>query len=88
MTFAKSSGNREIDAFLQSTDGVLQWFPYEQFENPNEIGKGGFANIFHAGWKNEMYESEIVLKEFLDSEEISQKFLNEKELAQRVYQKC
>ncbi|RIB21402.1 kinase-like domain-containing protein [Gigaspora rosea] len=78
ITFSKlKSGNREIDDFLQSTDGVLQWFPYTQFENIKEIGKGGFATIYYAEWKNEMYEPEIVLKEFHNSQEISTKFLNE-----------
>src|SRR5437763_2238928 len=55
-----TSGNEKIDNFIQEMqlkivcfdDIVLEWIPYNQFSNIEEIGKGGFATIYSAFWKN------------------------------------
>lgn len=30
----------------------FEWISYDQFENIKEIGKGGFATIYSARWKD------------------------------------
>ena len=55
-----TSGNKEIDNFIQNTQIhawtrhlVLEWYPWENFSNIEEIGKGGYATVFHARSKVE-----------------------------------
>src|SRR2546430_613859 len=50
-----TSGNNEIDHFIQNTqihawnyDLVLEWYPWESLSEIEEIGKGGFATVFRA----------------------------------------
>ncbi len=50
-----TSGNKEIDYFIQNTQIhawndqlVLEWYPWENFSNIEEIGKGGYATVFRA----------------------------------------
>jgi hypothetical protein len=55
-----SSENEEIDDFIQEMqlktnkkDGVVfEWVPYDQFKEFKEIGKGGFATVYSAIWKD------------------------------------
>ena len=59
-----TSGNRKIDEFVQeiqsrinflihkSDDIIFEWIPYNQFDNIKEVGKGYFATIYSAVWKN------------------------------------
>ena len=93
------SGNEKIDDLIQemklnatdSTNSVtFEWIPYNQFINIKEIGKGGFATIYSAIWKDGIlkYNSdkkeheripnkEVALKCLDDSQNISSEFLNE-----------
>ena len=55
-----TSGNKSIDNFIQEmqlkidcpTDLVFEWVPYNQFSDLKEIGKGGFATVYSAIWKD------------------------------------
>ena len=33
-------------------DIVFEWIPYNQFSNIKEIGRGGFATVYSAIWKD------------------------------------
>ncbi|CAB5379532.1 unnamed protein product [Rhizophagus irregularis] len=93
------SGNEKIDDFIQEMqlkldgyeDIVFEWVPYNQFNNINEIGKGGFAIVYSANWKDGPLEyvadektykrndpnKVIALKCLRNSQNITNKFLNE-----------
>ncbi|EXX67838.1 hypothetical protein RirG_110720 [Rhizophagus irregularis DAOM 197198w] len=55
-----TSGNKVIDNLIQemqlkidsSHDILFEWIPYNQFDEINEIGKGGFATVYSAKWKS------------------------------------
>src|SRR5947209_19044898 len=64
-----TSGNKEIDYFIQNTQIyawdnylVLEWHPWEKFSEIKEIGKGGYGTVFRvkskvqriAYWNHEM----------------------------------
>ncbi|UZO00431.1 uncharacterized protein OCT59_011565 [Rhizophagus irregularis] len=90
-----TSGNKRIDKLIQemqsetdnSKDIIFEWIPYNQFSNIKEIGKGGFATIYSATWKDGPLsyngceyvrdKKKIALKQLYDSQNITVKFLNE-----------
>ncbi|EXX53855.1 kinase-like domain-containing protein [Rhizophagus irregularis DAOM 181602=DAOM 197198] len=95
-----TSGNEKIDDFIQEMQSkindddddiiVFEWIPYNQFNNIKEIGKGGFATVYSANWKNgilkydvdrKIYNRDpnrvIALKSLHNSQNITNKFLNE-----------
>ncbi|GET60319.1 kinase-like domain-containing protein [Rhizophagus irregularis DAOM 181602=DAOM 197198] len=88
-----TSGNEEIDNFIQITqlkidnleDTIVEWIPYDQFDNIKEIGKGEFATVYLAKWKDGpllyQYEripyKEVALKCLHNSQNITNEFLNE-----------
>ena len=58
-----TSGNPEIDEFIKDTiynaksSGyytkyplVLEWVPFDRFEDIKQIGEGGFAKVYSAKW--------------------------------------
>ena len=52
-----TSGNKEIDEFIQNFqlnatryEEVLEWIPYEKFENIEYLAKGGFGIVHKAKW--------------------------------------
>src|SRR5688572_15017383 len=55
-----TSGNEKIDGFIQEmqlkidsySDIVFEWVPYNQLSDIKEIGKGGFATVYSAIWKD------------------------------------
>src|SRR5688500_1483620 len=55
-----TSGNEKIDNFIQemqlkinkSSDLVIEWIPYNQFSDIEEIGKGGYTTVYSAIWKD------------------------------------
>jgi hypothetical protein len=55
-----TSGNENIDNFVQQmqlkisryNDIIIEWIPYNQFNDIKEIGKGGFATVYSAIWKD------------------------------------
>src|SRR3954466_732757 len=55
-----TSGNEKIDELIQEMqlkidsqwDIVFEWIPYNQFSDIKEIGRGGFATVYSAIWKD------------------------------------
>ncbi|GBC39142.1 kinase-like domain-containing protein [Rhizophagus irregularis DAOM 181602=DAOM 197198] len=93
-----TSGNKKIDDFIQEMqlkvnkcdDIVVEWIPYNQFNNFKKVGEGGFATVYSANWKNgplkygtdkNIYKRKpnkiVALKCLHKSQNISNKFLNE-----------
>ncbi|RGB29504.1 hypothetical protein C1646_818461 [Rhizophagus diaphanus] len=90
-----TSGSERIDKFIQemqleidnSKNIIFEWIPYNQFSNIKEIGKGGFATIYSATWKDGPLsyngceyvrdKKKIALKQLNDSQNITIEFLNE-----------
>src|SRR3954453_4514044 len=93
-----NSGNKIIDNFIQEMqlkidsdiNMVFEWIPYNQFNYVKEIGKGGFAKVYLAKWKDgPLYYSDIkkeytrnqnkkvALKCLYNSQSITDEFLNE-----------
>ena len=96
-----TSENEKIDNFIQEMqlkinnayDIVFEWIPYNQFSEIKEIGRGGFATVYSAIWKdsplsydkdNEVYARntfksnyEVALKCLHNSQNITNEFLNE-----------
>ncbi|UZO20636.1 uncharacterized protein OCT59_013059 [Rhizophagus irregularis] len=71
---------------------LVEWIPYNQFDNIEEIGTGGFATVYSAKWednilhynasekKYERYKNlnrTVALKCLYDSQNITNEFLNE-----------
>jgi len=94
-----TSGNEKIDNFIQKMqskinskwDIVFEWIPYNQFSDIKEIGRGGFATVYSAIWKDGplKYNSsskeyctkrlnyKVALKCLHNSQNITNEFLNE-----------
>src|SRR4051794_12445355 len=93
-----TSGNEKVDDFIQemqlkingSRDIVFEWIQYNQFSDIKEIGRGGFATVYSAIWKdgllnynrdNKEYtrnsDYKVALKCLHDSQNITNEFLNE-----------
>ena len=52
-----TSGNEDINKFIQDTqlsadyyNEVLEWIPYDKFNNIEFIAKGGFGRVYRATW--------------------------------------
>ena len=71
-------------------DIIFEWIPYNQFSDIKEIGRGGFATVYSAIWKDGPlnYNKDIVkytrnpdkkiaLKCLHNSQNITNEFLNE-----------
>ncbi|GBC22728.2 kinase-like domain-containing protein [Rhizophagus irregularis DAOM 181602=DAOM 197198] len=67
---------------------IFEWIPYDQFNEIKEIGKGGFAKVYSARWKdgplcwNEKeyirdFNKTVALKCLNNSQNFSNKFFNE-----------
>src|SRR5688572_30233144 len=96
-----TSGNEKIDKLIQEMqlkigdvdDIVFEWIPYNQFSDIKEIGRGGFATVYSAIWKDgplkyDEYDNEytrkscnanyeVALKCLHNSQNITNEFLNE-----------
>jgi hypothetical protein len=93
-----TSGNKCIDNFIQEVqlridcydNIVFEWIPYNQFYDIKEIGKGGFATVYSAVWKDGPLKYDAIQAEYkrkqytnvalkcLDnSQNITNEFLNE-----------
>ncbi|CAG8754167.1 18599_t:CDS:1, partial [Acaulospora morrowiae] len=51
-----NSGNSDIDNLIKATQRNniqfrLEWIPYEDFVNVQEVAEGGFSMIFTAKWR-------------------------------------
>jgi hypothetical protein len=55
-----TSGNEKIDNFIQGMqlkinyydDTLIEWIPYNKFDDIKEIAKYDFATVYSAKWKN------------------------------------
>ena len=52
-----TGGNKEIDEFIQKfqlnaacSNEVLEWIPYEKFDNVEYLARGGFGTVHKARW--------------------------------------
>jgi hypothetical protein len=94
-----TSGSEKIDNLIQEiqlkvngpSDIVFEWIPYDQFNDFKEIGKGGFATVYSAIWKDGQLEydentktyiraspnQKVALKRLHNSQNITNEFLNE-----------
>ena len=87
-----TSGNEKIDNFIQEMQLkinsrwsiVFEWIPYNQFSDIKEIGRGGFATVYSAIWKDGPLDygirksnCKVALKYLHNSQNITNKFLNE-----------
>jgi len=93
-----TSGNEKIDILIQEMqlkvdsylDIIFEWIPYDQFNNIEKIGKGGFSTVYSAIWKdgplyfnrlNNKYvrrqDNKVALKCLYNSQNITNEFLNE-----------
>ncbi|EXX66299.1 hypothetical protein RirG_125150 [Rhizophagus irregularis DAOM 197198w] len=91
-----TSNSEQIDKLIQEMqlkindykDIIFEWIPYYQFNDIKEIGKGGFAKVYSAKWRNGLlywdkkeYKRDlnkiVALKCLNNSQNISNKFLNE-----------
>ncbi|GBB92996.1 hypothetical protein RclHR1_20980005 [Rhizophagus clarus] len=67
----------------------FEWIPYDQFNNIEEIGKGGFSTVYSATWKDGLLEynsrqgwnrisnTKVALKCIYNSQNCLDKFINE-----------
>jgi len=93
-----TSGNERIDYFIRGmqlnidkySNIVFEWIPYNQFSDFKEIGRGGFATVYSAIWRdgpliyngnNKEYTRKsnvkVALKFLHNSLNITNEFLNE-----------
>jgi hypothetical protein len=93
-----TSGNEKIDNLIQKMqlrinnydNIIVEWIPYDQFNDIIEIGKGGIAKISSAIWKGgplqydmnqheylRNKDVEVILRCFHNSQNIINEFLNE-----------
>jgi len=94
-----TSGNKEIDYFIQNTqihawkkELILEWYPWENFSEVEEIGKGGYGTVFRAKpkvqriekwdhqtnqWSRRSYNTYVALKTIGHCELLADNFLNE-----------
>ncbi|RHZ85563.1 hypothetical protein Glove_64g85 [Diversispora epigaea] len=99
-----TSGNETIDKFIQNTQlkadyiKVIEWIPYDKFQDIKQIAKGGYGTIYYATWvdgfiydrdiENQQWRRsrnfEVVLKMFNNIIDINEDFLNEMAILSRT----
>ncbi|CAB4428168.1 unnamed protein product [Rhizophagus irregularis] len=90
-----TSGNNDIDKFIKDTindarksngqfynHSILEWVPFDRFEDIKQIGEGGFAKVYSATWfvddeKVKSQSTKVALKRLNESQNISVEYLNE-----------
>src|ERR1043166_1787025 len=93
-----TSGNEEINKFIRECQlnathrqKVLEWIPYEKFDEINDLARGGFGIVRRAVWtdgyiwewnidKNEWLRTKnanVVLKCLKNSQDLTTDFLHE-----------
>jgi hypothetical protein len=82
-----TSGNEKIDDFIQKMqlkintkdNIIIEWMPYNQFNNIKNIYKGDFATINSATWRNGLLKpnKKVTLKYLNNYQNDINKFLNE-----------
>jgi hypothetical protein len=92
-----TSGNEKIDNFIQEkqleinnyNDIIVEWIPYDQFFDINEVDNDDFSKICSAKWKNGLlywyvlykkytrYKEEDILLKYSHNLQDIDEFLNE-----------
>ncbi|CAB4428158.1 unnamed protein product [Rhizophagus irregularis] len=101
-----TSENNDIDKFIKDTIydarnsngqfidfNILEWVPFDGFEDVKQIGEGGFAKVYSATWinglakydkqddgswkKTNSYPKKVALKRLNGSQNMSAEYLNE-----------
>ncbi|RHZ69990.1 hypothetical protein Glove_276g86 [Diversispora epigaea] len=94
-----TSGNDTIDKFIQDSQlnnddfhKLIEWIPFDRFQDIKEMAKGGFGTIYHAKWiagpirkwdaENQKWKrsdksKQVALKKFDGIGDINEDFLNE-----------
>src|SRR5437868_670092 len=93
-----TSGNKNIDKLIQDTqltslyiDKILEWIPYNKFNDIKYIAEGDFAKVYSATWTDGRIEKcdqksnnwkrmgpkKVALKVFNNSSNLSEDFINE-----------
>ncbi|EXX58438.1 hypothetical protein RirG_197970 [Rhizophagus irregularis DAOM 197198w] len=91
-----TSGNEIIDEVIQDmqlrikkyNNTIVEWIPYNQFNNIKEIVQGDFATLYSANWMNGPLDYDyykwkripnikVALKYLHNSQDITEEFLNE-----------
>jgi serine/threonine protein kinase len=102
-----TSGNGNIDKFIQDTqlsavwyNKLLEWIPFDRFNNIEHIGKGGFGDVYKAKWIdgriwnwdnknqnwNRLYQNEFVaLKSLNNSENITLEYIKEVLINHKIF---
>src|SRR5207247_6158651 len=68
-----TSGNKIIDDFIHKCqllsslpNHILEWIPFDQFEDVKKLTEGGFSSIYIAGWKRgNIYDYDKYKNEFI-----------------------
>jgi hypothetical protein len=81
-----TSRTEKIDNFIQETqleiktkyDIIVEWIPYDQFNNIKNIDKGSFSTDYSAIWKNGPLEYNFEERKYkrMSNKEITLKYLN------------
>src|SRR5436305_11085319 len=69
----QTSGNKEVDDFIQKMqleiddydDEVFEWIPYNQFTDIKEIDKDDFNTVYSAEWKDGPLNYNIDKREYI-----------------------
>ena len=92
-----SSGNEKLDEIIRNTqleakgfnsNYYIEWIPYDDLENIEKIGEGGFATVHKGEWSNGprfvcckqrsyFANGPVALKKLENSQNISDEFLKE-----------
>ncbi|POG75319.1 kinase-like domain-containing protein [Rhizophagus irregularis DAOM 181602=DAOM 197198] len=94
-----TSGNDDIDNLIQecqmeslNPQTIVEWIPYSNLENIKYLTKGGFSEIYSAGWINGNYEEwdfeKKQLKRFEDCKVILKKLENVKSANQSWFEEA
>ena len=93
-----SSGDKKLDEIIRNTQleakgfdsyYYIEWIPYDDLNNIEKIGEGGFATVYRGEWSNGprfvddnkryYYEDghHVALKKLENSQNVSDEFLKE-----------
>jgi hypothetical protein len=72
--------NTQSEKLEDQSEMLMEWIPFSQFMDINEIARGGFGIIYRATWA----QKNVILKKFKNSQDASKYFLNEVETIQIV----
>ena len=92
-----SSGDKKLDEIIRNTQleakgfdshYYIEWIPYDDLEDIEKIGKGGFSTVYQGKWSNgprfvsdnERYYfkgGHVALKKLENSQNVSDEFLKE-----------